>query len=122
MWRPKQKAPCEASGKAPPQCRLSREDKGKLSIPFGSIAEAISHEARVETLPLPNLGAVTSRANLILTSEVIDGVANTGQYLRIRAEFPAARLKLKHLAMLTTFATRWQTKHHGVLRSQLLKR
>jgi len=27
------------------------------------------------------------------------------QYLRVRAEFPAVRLKLKHLAVLTTFAT-----------------
>ena len=64
MWRPKQKAPCEASGEAPPQPRLSREDKGKLSIQFGCFTEAISREARLVTLPSPNLGAVIPCANL----------------------------------------------------------
>ena len=57
--------------------RLSREDKGKLLIQFGSFAEAISCEDRLVTLSSPNLGAVTPCANLVLTSEVTDGVANT---------------------------------------------
>jgi len=81
-WKPKKKALCEASGEvppgdAPPQLPLSREDKGKLLIQFGSFAEAIRHEARLLTLPSPNLGAVTPCANLVLTSEVTDGLVYT---------------------------------------------
>ena len=34
MWKPKQKAPCEASGITTPQVRLSREDKGKMPACF----------------------------------------------------------------------------------------
>ena len=77
MWKLKQKAPCEASGEAPPQLRLSREDKGELPIQFGSIAEVIGCEAKLVYLPLPNLGAMTPCANLVLTSELTDCVANT---------------------------------------------
>ena len=81
MWRLKQKAPCEASGKVPssevpPQLHLSREDKDKLPIRFGIFAEAINREARLATLSSPNLGAVTPYANLVLPSKVTDGVAN----------------------------------------------
>jgi len=114
MWRPKQKAPCETSGAATPQAHLSREDKGKMPACF---AETISREARAATLPSPNPGAVTPCANLAPTSEVTDGLASTAQYLRVRTECPTVRLKLKHLAVLTTFATRWRAKHHSVLRS-----
>jgi len=70
MWRPKQKAPCEASGEAPAQLRLSREDKDKMLIQFGSTAETISREAKLASLPSPNLGTVTHRVNLALTGEV----------------------------------------------------
>ena len=73
MWRPKQKAPCEV----PAQLHLSREDKGKLPIQFGSMTKAISREAKQASLPSPNLGAVTPGVNLALTGEVTDGVANT---------------------------------------------
>ena len=48
-----------------------------MPIQFGSIIEAISREARLVTLPSPNLGAVTPCVNLVLTSEVTEGVANT---------------------------------------------
>ena len=37
----------------------------------------MSREARLVTLSSPNLGTVTPCANLVLTSEVTDGVANT---------------------------------------------
>ena len=37
----------------------------------------ISREAKLVSLPSPNLGAVTPCANLVLTSEVTDGFANT---------------------------------------------
>jgi len=47
-----------------------------MPIQFGSITN-ISHEAKLVSLPSLNLGAVTPNANLALTSEVTDGVANT---------------------------------------------
>ena len=62
---------------APAQLHLSREDKGKIPIQFDSIANIISREAKLVSLPSPNLGAVTLSANPALTSEVTDGVANT---------------------------------------------
>jgi len=74
MWRPKQKAPYEASGVATPQARLSREDKGKMSACF---VETICREARAATLPSPNPGAAIPRANFILMSEATDGLAST---------------------------------------------
>ena len=61
MWRPKQKAPYEASGVVTLQARLSREDKGKMHARF---FETICREARAATLPSPNPGAVTPCANL----------------------------------------------------------
>ena len=73
----KAEPPYEASGEAPPQPRLSREDKGKLPIRFGSFAEAINRDARLVTLPSPNLRAVTPCTNLVLPSDVSDGVANS---------------------------------------------
>ena len=69
MWRPKHKAPCAASGEAPAQLRLSREDKGKMPIKFGSIAN-ISREAKLVSLSLPNLEALAPNANLIKTGKV----------------------------------------------------
>jgi len=57
MWRLKQKALYEALGVATPQVLLSCEDEGKI--------------------PSPNSGAVARRANLILMSEVTDGMADT---------------------------------------------
>ena len=74
MWRVKQKALYEASGVATRQARLSCEDKGKMPACF---AEAISREARLETLPSPNLGAVTPYANLVLPNEVTNNTACT---------------------------------------------
>ena len=74
MWRPKQKAPCEASGVATPQVHLSREDKGKMPACFD---ETVSREVSTATMPSPNSEAVTPRANLILISEATDGVART---------------------------------------------
>ena len=68
----KQKAPCEA----PAQLRLSREDKGKMPIQFGSIAKTTSREAELVSLPSHNLGAVTPTVNLALASEVTNGIAN----------------------------------------------
>ena len=66
MWRLKQKAPGEVlPGEVPPQLRLSREDKGKAPIRFGSFTETNNREARLATLPSPNLGAVTPCANLV---------------------------------------------------------
>ena len=72
VWRAKQKAPCEVLA----QLRLSREDKGKMPIQFGSIVNIISREAKMVSLPSPNLGAVTPTVNLVLTGEVTGGVAN----------------------------------------------
>ena len=43
---------------------------------FGSITETISREAKLVSLPSPNLRAVTHSVNFALTSEVTDGVAN----------------------------------------------
>jgi len=108
MWRPKQKAPCEASGEVPPgevppQFHLSCEDKGKLPIRFGSFAEAINREARLATLPSPNLGAVTPCANLVLPSEASMAWLTQCQYPRVRAKFSAPRLELKHSAVIITF-------------------
>jgi len=95
MWRPKQKAPCEALGAARPQARLSHEDKGKMPAYF---AKAISLEAKTATMPSPNSGAVTAHANLVLTSEVTDGVASiapvpqgTREILNRQAETKAPR-------------------------------
>jgi len=48
-----------------------------MPLQFGSIAETISREAKLVSLPLPNLRAVTHSVNFALTSEVTDGVANT---------------------------------------------
>ena len=76
MWRPKKKAPCEASGEVPAQLRLSREDKRKMPIQFGSIAETISREANLVSLPSPNRRTVTHSVNFALTGEVTNGVAN----------------------------------------------
>ena len=77
MWRPKLKAPCEASGEVPAQLRLSREDKGKMPLQFASIAKTISREAKLVSLPsAPNLRGVTHSVNFALTSEVTNGVAN----------------------------------------------
>ena len=76
VWRAKQKAPCEVSGEVPAQLRLSREDKGKMPIQFGSIAN-ISREAKMISLSLPNLKALAPSANLTPMREVTDGVANT---------------------------------------------
>ena len=114
MWRLKQKAPCEVSGVATPQARLSHKDKGKMPACF---IETIYREAKAATLPSPNPGAVTPRADLVLTSEATDGLASTAPVSQGSTEFPAARLELKHLAVLTTFTTRWRTKRHSVLRS-----
>ena len=103
MWRPKQKAPCEASGTVTPQLRLSREEKGKMLVRFGSFAEAISREARLATLPSPNLGAVTLCVNLVLPSEVSDGMANSAPVSQSASEVlstkagPAALSSAKHL-------------------------
>ena len=108
MWRPRQKAPCEASGEVPqgevsPQLCLSREDKDKLPIQFGSFTEAISREAKLMTLPSPNLGAVTPCANLVLPSEVPDGMANSTPVSQYASEIlstkagPAALSNAKHL-------------------------
>jgi len=48
-----------------------------MPIQFGSIANIISHEAKLVSLPSPNLEALAPSANLTPTSEVTDGVANT---------------------------------------------
>ena len=42
------------------------------------------------------------------------------QYLKVQSKFSAARLELKHSAVLATFATRVRTKYHSVLCSQNL--
>ena len=182
MWRPRQKTPCDASGEALPQFRLSREDKGKLPVRFGSFAEAFSRKAKLVTLPSPNRGAVTPCANFALTSEVPNGLAysapvplgtsevlshKTGtealhsashlrnktttkapqraslskssgvksafqsevkghpwvliavliqlQCPRVLPEFSAAKLELKHYAVLTAFAVMQRTRSHSVL-------
>jgi len=71
-----QKAPCEASGEVPTQLHLSREDKGKMPIQFDNIAETISRDAKLVSLPSPNLRTVTHSVNFALTGEVTDGVAS----------------------------------------------
>ena len=48
-----------------------------MPIQFGTITDTISREAKLVSLPSPNLGAVTPCANLVLPSEVSDGVANS---------------------------------------------
>jgi len=92
MWRLKQKAPWEALGIATPQARLSRKDKSKMLACF---AEVISREARTATMPSPNSGAVTPRANLVLTSEVTDGVANTAPVSQGTRRVPSHQAKTK---------------------------
>ena len=74
MWRLKQKSPYEASGVATPQVRLSREDKGKTPACF---VDTISRKATTVTIPSPNSGVATPRANLVLMSEFTDDMANT---------------------------------------------
>jgi len=99
MWRPKQKNPCEASGEVPFQLRLSREDKGKLPRQFGSIVEPINRKARSVSLPSHNPGEGTPCANLVLTSEVTDGIANAAPVLsrktRTEALSSASHLRYK---------------------------
>ena len=85
MLRPKQKALYKASGVITPQVRLSCEEKGKMPTCF---TEAINCKARTATMPSPNSGAVTSRANLVLTSEVADGVISTAPVLQGTREVP----------------------------------
>ena len=70
MWRAKQKPSLnEALGEVEAQLRLSREDKGKTPLSFGSIADA-TREAELEPqrrefpLSSPNPRALISGANL----------------------------------------------------------
>ena len=42
MWRPKQKAPCKASGEAPPQHRLSREDKANCPFSLAALPRLLA--------------------------------------------------------------------------------
>ena len=51
-------------------------------------AEAISREARMATMLSPNSEAVTPRANLVLTSEVADGVISTAPVPQGTCEVP----------------------------------
>ena len=74
MWRPKHRAPYEASSVVTPQVHLSREEKGKMPAYF---VETVSREVMTTTMPSPNSGAVTPRANLVLMSEATDGVPST---------------------------------------------
>ena len=63
VWRAKQKALCEV----PAQLHPSREDRDKMPIQFGSIAKTMSREAKLVSLPSPNLGTVTPSVNLALS-------------------------------------------------------
>jgi len=77
IWRAKQKAPREA----PVQLRVSREDKGKMPLNLGGIADA-NREAKLTSLSSPDPGALVPSANLTPMSEIkgaslnTDGVAN----------------------------------------------
>jgi len=72
MWRAKQKAPCVASGEVPTQFHLSREDKGKMPIQFGTIAN-ISLKAKSVALTSPDLEVLAPGANLTPVSKGVDG-------------------------------------------------
>jgi len=71
----KQKASRKALGETPVQLRVSREDKGKMPLNLGGIAN-VSREAKLISLSSPNPGALAPSANLTSTSEVTDDVAN----------------------------------------------
>ena len=69
VWKVKQKAPREVLGVVEAQLRLSREDKGKMPLNFGSITDA-SHGADLESLSSPNLRVLVPSANFAPTSGV----------------------------------------------------
>ena len=111
MWRPKQKALYKASGVATPQDRLSREDKGKMPACF---AEAIRREARTATMPSPNSGAVTPRANLVLPS---DSTADTAPVPQGTREVPNRQVKTKAPSGANHLRRRQRAKHHSMLQA-----
>ena len=94
--------------------RLSCEDKGKMPACF---AEAISREAKTVTMPSPNSGAVILTPTLFFRANLLIARQTQHQYPRVRVKFPAAKLKLKHLAVLTTFARRQRAKHRSMLQA-----
>jgi len=53
-----------------------------MPIQFGSIAKTISHEAKLASLPSPNLEAMTPSVNLALIGKITDGIANTEPVLK----------------------------------------
>ena len=114
MWRAKQKAPREVSGEVPAQLRLSREDKGKMPIQFGTTTN-ISREAKSMSRSSPNLEALAPSANPTPTSEVPDGIANivlepkgtnkvlsheAGTEALCSAKYLRSKEKRKHLSVL----------------------
>ena len=58
-------------------------------------AKIISREARATTLPSPNTGAVTPRANLAPTSEVADDIASTAPVPQSTREVPVRQARTK---------------------------
>ena len=90
------KVPRETLGEVPVQLRVSREDKGKLPLNLGGIAD-VSHEAKSISLSSPNPGALAPGANLTLTSGVkgaslnIDGVANAVSVSKSTTKIPSRK-------------------------------
>ena len=63
---------------------------------------------------------MTPCANLVLTSEVTDRVANTATVPQGMNKVFTHKAETEALCSASTFATRLRTKHHSVLRSQNL--
>ena len=66
MWRPKQKSLAKAAGVATPKPRLTREEKGKMSVCSNNAAD---HEVTTAIIPSPNSRAAIPCASLVFTSE-----------------------------------------------------
>ena len=123
-------SPREVLGEVEAQPRLSREDKGKTPLNVGSVTHA-SREAELEPrrrefpLASPNQRALVSNAKSAPLSEVkgvslsAGSVTYTALALKGTNKVPSHELKLKHYAMLITFAVTQRSKHHSVLKAKL---
>ena len=129
MWRPKQKALCEALGAATPQVRLSREDKGEIPACF---VETISRKARTKApsganlprskvadkapqraLPLaPQALSSLFAAELRDCPQVLIAVLMQLQHSRAFPKFLTAKLEVKHYLVITTSAMMKRTRRH----------
>ena len=87
-----------------------------MPIQFGSTAETIIREAKLVSLPSPNLGTVIHSVNLALVGEVTDSIANAASVPKGTSKV----LSRKTGTEVLTFATKPRTKHHCVLKAKSL--